>query len=72
MINILILDGGDVIEAGGNQIKLIEVVLSVRITNPYSFYTYDMATKISPLTCVPQGPIYSIYNMKTIAVLYMY
>ena len=54
LINTLILDGGDVIEAGDNQIRLIEVVLSVCITNPYSFYTCDMATK-SPLNMCSSG-----------------
>ena len=42
----MISDGGDVIEAGGNQIRLIEVVLSVSIINLCSFYTFDMATKV--------------------------
>ena len=51
MISILILDVEDVIEAGGNEIRLIEVFLSVCITNPCSFYTCDMATKIPFQIC---------------------
>ena len=54
LINLLISDGGDVIEAGGNQIRLIEVVLSVSIINLCSFYTFDMATKV-PLNMCPSG-----------------